>query len=183
MNLYLRLFWAILRALAEARISTRVGCRHRFRVWPTDIDAFGHMNNGRYLQIMDVARARWLWRTGVIPAMWRNGWKVALGGNLTRFRHPLKLMDRYDVTTRLVCWDRRWFYLEHVFYNTNGRFIAIGISRAAFRFAGRWLETRDVMAVVDKDAPSPPMPAYLKNWLEVEDAMSATALPDSRESR
>ena len=35
------------------------------RVWPTDLDMNVHMNNGRYLQIMDVARAEWMMRTGV----------------------------------------------------------------------------------------------------------------------
>jgi acyl-CoA thioesterase FadM len=182
MNLYLRLLLTALRALFESRLSTRTSCWQWFRVWPTDIDAFGHMNNGRYLQIMDVARLRWLVRTGTIRTMRRQKWTVALGGGLIRYRRPLRFWARYRVSTRLICWDDLWFYLEHAFYDRQQRRVAVGLSRAAFRGKGAWVDTDTVMDAVENGIPSPPMPAYLQTWLTAENAMfdAATDLPDAR---
>ena len=59
MNLYLRLLFVFLRNLYSDREHHSHSCESRFRVLPHDLDAFGHMNNGRYLQIMDVARTEW----------------------------------------------------------------------------------------------------------------------------
>lgn len=175
MNLYIRLLFTVLRALFEPKLSTRTECTQSFRVWPNDIDAFGHMNNGRYLQIMDVSRMRWLVRTGTVGAIRRRRWAVALGGNLTRYRHPLRLWRRYSVSTRLVCWDRRWFFLEHAFHDDQGRQVAIGISRAAFRGEGRWVPTAEVMNEVEAGIHSPPVPRHLKHWMRAEEAMSSAA--------
>ena len=175
MNLYLRLIATIIRSLFESRFSTRAGCHQWFRVWPSDIDAFGHMNNGRYQQVMDVARMRWLMRTGTVGVIRRQRWAVALGGNLTRFRRPLKLFARYRVSTRLLCWDDHWFYLEHAMHDRDSRPVAVGLSRAAFRGKGKWITTEAVMQEVEHGIPSPPMPDHLKTWLEAEDAMYGAA--------
>ena len=80
MNLYLRLILTWLRnRRSDARHYLHVA-RSRFRVLPHDLDAFGHMNNGRYLQIMDVARVEWMMQTGVAGEIRRQGWAPLLGG-------------------------------------------------------------------------------------------------------
>jgi acyl-ACP thioesterase len=65
MNLYFRLLRRLLSSLFEPAAHYTAPVESRFRVLPLDLDAFGHMNNGRYLQIMDVARTHWMIRTGV----------------------------------------------------------------------------------------------------------------------
>ena len=178
MNLYLRLVMTLLRSLFEPRMTTRQACTQRFRVWPNDIDAFGHMNNGRYLQIMDVARMRWLARTGTIRVAISRRWSMSLGGNLTRYRRSLRLFAHYSVSTRLICWDQRWFYLEHAVLDGGSRPVAVGISRAAFHGDGRWITADAVMDEVDHDARSPEMPPYLSDWLTVEHAAFKGAFDD-----
>ena len=165
----------VLRSWFEPRLSAQSSCSQWFRVWPSDIDAFGHMNNGRYLQIMDVARMRWLLRTGTIGAIRRQSWSVVLGGNLIRYRRSLRLLFRYRVSTRLLCWDDRWFFLEHAFHGASGDRFAVGIPRAAFRSNGSWLSTDAVVREVENGIQSPPMPAYLATWLNVEEAAFASA--------
>jgi acyl-CoA thioesterase FadM len=48
--------------------------RLAFRVLPTDLDIYRHMNNGRYLSIADVARFDMLRRTGLWEMLNRHGW-------------------------------------------------------------------------------------------------------------
>ena len=51
----------------------------------------------------------------------------------------------------------------------------VGISRAAFRANGSWLPTEAVVREVEDGIQSPPMPAYLATWLNVEEAAFASA--------
>ena len=171
MNLYVRILITWIRSLLEPRMSTRADCSQWFRVWPHDLDLFGHMNNGRFLQIMDVARLRWLLRTGTIDVIKSEGWSVALGGNLTRFRKPLRLLARYRVDSRLLCWDDRWFYLEHSFCASDGQVLAIGMSRAAFRHKRRWVKTEEVMERVDPGVRSMTLPDHIVDWMQAEEGL------------
>lgn len=171
MNLYLRLLWAIISSLSRKRHHYTKACVSRFRVLPHDLDAFGHMNNGRYLQIMDVARTEWMARTGVFSAIRRQRWAPILGGGFIRFRYSLRFLQRYRVRTRLLGWDKRWFYLEHTFIDGRERCVAAGVTRAALRSAGAWVETREVVDQIEPGAESPPIPSYVSEWVNLEDEM------------
>ena len=142
-----------------------------FRVWPHDLDAFGHMNNGRYLQIMDVSRAQWMAKTGVLTAMRQHRWSAVLGGNITRYRRSLKPFQSYSVQTSLVCWDDKWFFFKHLFIDKQNRCVAIGLSRAALRTACGWVDSHLVVGQVQPGAQSPAMPEYFKAWVSAEDIM------------
>ncbi len=169
MNLYLRLVLALLSGFRGPRLNYDAPSYKTFRVWPHDLDAFGHMNNGRYLQIMDVARTEWMARTGVLSTMWDHKWSAVLGGGLTRYRRSLKLMQKYQVRTQLMHWDERWFFFEHAFIDAHGRRVAIGISRAALRNAGDWVHTTDIVSAVAPHATNLTPPAYLENWLSLDE--------------
>ncbi len=175
MNLYLRLLLALWSGNRADHLQHNALFKKTFRVWPHDLDIFGHMNNGRYLQIMDVARAEWMVRTGVFASMRDQGWSALLGGGVTRFRRSLKLWQRYEVHTRLLCWDHRWFYFEHCFVDTLGHPIAVGASRAALRCAQGWVHTDKVVSHVAPGVSSPPAPAYLQQWLSLDKAMFSHA--------
>ena len=171
MNLYLRLMRTIVAAWFARRIHHLSPIRSRFRVWPLDLDAFGHMNNGRYLQIMDVARVQWMLQTGVASAIRRNRWAPLLGGGFIRFRRALRIGAAYHVQTRLLGWDAQWFFLEHTFIDDENRTVAVGISRAALRRRGAWVPTSEVANAVNPDATAPALPDYVTAWLNIEDAM------------
>jgi acyl-CoA thioesterase FadM len=171
MNLYLRLLWALLSSLPRDRLHYSSTAESAFRVLPHDLDAFGHMNNGRYLQIMDVARTEWMLRTGVFGAIRRQRWAPILGGGFVRFRFSLRLMQRYRVRTRLLGWDRRWFYLEHAFIDARERCVAKGVTRAALRASGAWVDAHEIAELVHPGAESPEIPAWVTDWMALEDAM------------
>jgi len=174
-NLYLRLLRSLLRGWLAPPISPFAVAESQFRVWLNDIDAFGHMNNGRYMQIMDAARVEWMVRCGVAAVMWRHRWGAIVGGGMMRYRHSLHVVQRYRVRTRLVFWDRRWFFLEHAFLDASDRCVAVGITRAALRDSGGWVDTARVVAAVQPDAEPPPQPAFLADWLAAEERIYADA--------
>lgn len=181
MNLYFRLLRAYLYGLIGGGIHHAEPAESRFRVWFNDLDAFGHMNNGRYLQIMDVARTEWMTRMGIVAAMRRNRWAALLGGGVVRFRHSLRVFQLYRVRTRLLYWDDRWFFLEHAFIDAADRCVAVGVTRAAMRGAGEWIPTGRIVEAVRPGAEPPAPPAYLRDWLEIEERVFETAAAHAAE--
>lgn len=171
MNLYLRLLVVMLRNLAREKLHFSHVAESRFRVLPHDLDAFGHMNNGRYLQIIDVARAEWMIQTGVASAIRQQRWSPILGGGFIRYRFSLGLLQYYRVRTRLLGWDHRWFYLEHAFIDGRERCVAVGVTRAAMRSRCSWIDAHEVAETVSPGAESPAVPGYVTAWLGLEDEM------------
>lgn len=171
MNLYVRLLLVWLRNLAAETRHFSHASQSRFRVLPHDLDAFGHMNNGRYLQIMDVARTEWMLQTGVATAIRKQRWSPILGGGVIRYRRSLRLMQNYGVRTRLLGWDQRWFYLEHSFADEQNRCAAVGVTRAGLRSQGSWVHADAVANQVHPGAESPTIPRHVFDWIELEEAM------------
>ena len=171
MNLYIRLFMVWVRNIAVAKQHYSHGTESRFRVLPHDLDAFGHMNNGRYLQIMDVARVEWMLQTQVAGAIRKNRWSPILGGGVIRYRHSLKFMQVYRVHTRLLGWDHRWFYLEHNFMDSRDRCVAVGVTRAGLRSSDDWVHADEVANYVHPGACSPTIPEHVGEWMQLEEAM------------
>lgn len=110
------------------------------RVHPGDLDFYRHVNNGTYLQMMDVARSNYLADLGALSALRERGWYPVVAASTMKYRRSLRLWERFTITTRLVGWDDRVVYLEQVFHRGDdlaargwvaGRFLARDGSRVA----------------------------------------------------
>ena len=62
----------------------------RMVVWPSDIDFYPEMNNGRHLTLMDLGRIDIAVRTGLFRLVHSKGWGFVAAGASVRFRHPLR---------------------------------------------------------------------------------------------
>ena len=63
--------------------------RLRMHVWPNDIDFNLHLNNARYLNIMDYARTHLLARTGLLEHVLRSRWQPMVGAVWMTYRRSL----------------------------------------------------------------------------------------------
>jgi acyl-CoA thioesterase FadM len=141
LKLFARSLPMLMRANRQPLVPATEAVATRFQVLPHDIDINRHLNNGRYLQLIDVNRAEWLIRTGMLEVIQRNRWKPILGSLAMNYRRELCLWERATVETRLVGWDQRWTYLEHRVTNEKSdRPVAFGIAKAGFRSQGRWVD-------------------------------------------
>ncbi|MGH9562494.1 MAG: acyl-CoA thioesterase, partial [Terracidiphilus sp.] len=86
-----------------------------FTVWPTDVDVLIHMNNGRYLTLMDLGRADAVARSGIRKAMKSRDWYTVVASEAIRFKESLPLFERFELRTRIVGWDDRSFYVRQQF--------------------------------------------------------------------
>ena len=148
----------LLSVLSEDRI--------RMRVWPNDIDFNLHMNNGRYLNVMDYGRTHLLARTRLLEHILRARWTPLVGAVWMTYRRSLPLFSAFWLSSRLVCWDERWFYLEQTFTGRDG-LAAMGWVKGILRNADGNVEPQKVLERVAPGVVSPPMPEAIAAWNEL----------------
>ena len=83
------------------------------RVHLGEIDIFMHLNNGKYLSIMDMGRLDMMMRSGAWQAMRDRGWSGVVSAETVSFRKSLKLWQRYTLETKVCGIDERTVFFEH----------------------------------------------------------------------
>jgi acyl-CoA thioesterase FadM len=176
MNLIFRLVYTALAALGRKRLGTLDESVVRLTVLPADLDVNGHMNNGRYLTLMDLGRVDLLIRLGIVRAMRINRWSGVVASVAVSFRRALNPLQRYDVTSRLLCWDERWFFMEQRF-TRGGELAAYAIVKIQFSSRAGRLRPQQVIGATGSDVESPPVPQAVLEWQDAENRLVAGGQP------
>jgi acyl-CoA thioesterase FadM len=176
MNLIFRLLWVALASLRRPRLGPLDESVLRLTVLPTDLDLNGHLNNGRYLTLMDLGRVDLLLRTGVVTAMRRNRWSGVVASVTVSFRRALNPFQRYELRTRLIGWDERWFFMEQRF-TRGGHLCAYALVKVQFAARGRRVAPREMAEAIHPGATSPPLPQAVRDWQDAEDRLVAGREP------
>lgn len=159
MNLYLRLLYTIFISWRQGPSALTEEHVLRFRTWPHDLDVNLHMNNGRYLTLMDLGRTQLMIRLGFAGRILKSGWMPVVGTAHLRFRRSLKPWRTFELRTRVVAWDEKWFFLEQGFY-CRGELMATGLVKGLFRRKGGTVPTAEILRNArGGDAPPGPIPA------------------------
>jgi YbgC/YbaW family acyl-CoA thioester hydrolase len=155
----------------------------RTRVRPGDLDFYLHVNNGVYLQMMDIARSNLLADLGAVPLMRRTGWYPVVAASTMTYHRSLRLGDQVEITTRVVGWDPRVVYLEQVF-RRRGELSARGLVAGRFlaRGGGR-VPAPDVIALLDPELESPDLPDDVATWARALDVAHRAPTPSGTPTR
>ena len=168
MNLYIRLWVVLVKALLRERIRNATDASVvSLRVWPTDLDLAGHVNNGRYATIMDLGRLDLLVRRGLLGSLIRHRWRPLVGSSVLRFEKSLGPFARYDLHTRLVCWDDKWFFFEQLF-EKRGEVCVRALVKTVVKSPAGTVRPSDVLRSAGVEALSPPMPPAVVAWMELD---------------
>jgi acyl-CoA thioesterase FadM len=170
MNLLVRLIRVLISSLFRTRLDILDVSMVSFRVWPNDLDFNGHMNNGRYLTLMDLGRIDLILRVGLGKYVLTGKWMPIVASAKIRFRRSLGPFKKYQLHTRLLCWDDKWFIVEQRFM-VKDRSVAIAYVKALFRDRNGNIAPSDVLLTLGHNSPSPPMPESVQLWLEAEGHM------------
>jgi len=150
------------------------------RVWPNDVDFNFHLNNARFLSVMDYGRIHLLARVGLLTPILKARWAPVVGAVWITYRRSLPLWARYRLTTHLVCWDERWFYMEQNFTGAEG-LAAVGWVKGALVDKRGVVAPQRIMDLIQPGILSPPLPEAIQtlNGLTREKLQSATDAPNS----
>lgn len=178
MNLWLRLLWLLLTSPLRRRLALPAETSVlTFRVLPHDLDPSMHMNNGRYLAIMDLGRIDLLIRSGLGKAVWRNGWTPVANAAIIRFRRELRLFQRYRLETQILSWSEQTVILAQTFTFAGGDRDGQVAARAIFKGAiydrngRRYVPVADMMKIIDVMAESPAPTAEAEAFLAADRTM------------
>ena len=131
MNLYFRLIWIIARSFFKPRVDFADKISLILHILPNDLDINRHLNNGRYLTLLDLASIEFFLRSGVLKRAIRKGFRPMLGGLIVTYRKSLSLFERCTLTLQLEAWDERWNYFGFEFRNSDGHLAAAGYFKGA----------------------------------------------------
>lgn len=161
MNLYLRFIIVFIRALFKPRMAMLDTSVLHFHVLPNDLDLNRHMNNGRYLSIMDLGRIDLIARIGLFSLARKKGWLPVVGTVHMRYRRPLKLFQAFELHTRLVYWDDKWVFIEQRLVS-RGKICALGTVQGLIRAKDGNVPTSFLMQELGLDQTRPAMPDDIK---------------------
>ena len=168
MNLYLRLFWALLRSARLQTIEPGDWIERRLRVLPNDLDINGHMNNGRYLTIVDLMLVEYFVRSGFAKAMLKAGWRPMSGGAFITYRKGLKPWQRYRIRFTLAGADASWNYMRFEFLREDGTLCAAGYMKGAAVCRDGLVPNQRSYAKLGRDFQPGELPRPVQHWLAAE---------------
>lgn len=133
------------------------------RIWPQDLDTNFHVNNGRYLTLMDLGRSDFMYRSGIGPASVKNRWRPMLTGLSARYRHSLGPFQKYRMETELVGWTERSLFMEHRVIplsgpHKDGVAVEAVVRAVVLRRDNTKVPASELLAGLSLPAESPPLP-------------------------
>ena len=182
MNLWLRLLWVVLAGYWGARLKLpQEASRLSFRVWLHDLDPFGHMNNGRYLTIMDLGRTDMMVRSGLARAAYTQRWTPIASAIVIRFRREMLPFQKFHLVTRILWWDDKQSVIEQLFILDGGKHDGHVAAQAMFkgglydRAARQFVPVARLMEAAGFNGESPPMSDAVAAYLKTDDEMKREA--------
>ena len=143
----------------------------RLRVTPADLDLYLHVNNGTYLQMMDIGRSNYIADVGGFGRLREKGWYPVVAASTMTYRRSLRLGDPVEITTRVLGWDERVAYLEQVF-TRRGERCARGVVAGRFltRGSGERVPAPQVVELLAGGPLDPPaLPEDVAGWARALD--------------
>ena len=164
MILFFRVAILIVKNLLRRRIQIRGESVIRLRVWPTDMDLNFHLNDGRYVSLSGLGRVDLMHRTGLLRRALKRGWYPVVGSVVIRYRREIRAFEKFELHSRILGWDEKWFYFEHRF-EKGGDVAALAYARGVMRTRGGAVPPADVLALIEWSEPSPELPDIAGKFL------------------
>lgn len=134
---------------------------------PVDIDAFAEMNNGRILTLFDLGRFALSIRVGLFDVLKQQNWGLVVAGSTVRYRARITTFQRFEMRTRFLGWDDKFFYLEQAMWRgdtcCNHALLRTGVTAK-----GRLAPVGDVARALGVEGDSPGLPAWAQAWAEAD---------------
>lgn len=176
MNLWFRLIWALLRAWRLPTINPGEVIERRLRVWPGDLDINGHMNNGRYLTIIDLMLVEYFVRSGFARVMAKAGWRPMSGGAVISYRKGLQPGQGYRLRFSLAGANEAWNFMRFEFLREDGTLCAAGYMKGAAVARTGLVPNRESYGRLGLRFEPGELPAAVQHWLCAERALVADAV-------
>lgn len=134
-----------------------------FRVGLRDIDFNMHINNARYMVLMEKARWDHPVQTNSWDMMLKNKLNFIVAGIEMGYIREIRLFKKFNVETTYMGWDDKYFYLEQRFV-ADGKIHAYGLVKAVFMQNGKLAVPAKVAEQLNLGTPAEPLPEHMELW-------------------
>lgn len=158
--------WRRAKSLPKMAIDATHVSSHR--CWPQDIDMWMELNNGRTLTIYDLGRIPMAVRIGLMDALKREKLGLTVAGSVVRYRRRIRPFEKFEMRSRGLFWDDKFFYVEQSIWKLNGECANHAVFRTAVTDKNGIVSPSKVAAAMGHNDPSPQPPVWIQHWLEAE---------------
>ena len=113
------LFWVLMLKIAStfrSKIKITDSALFPSICWTTDIHYSGNMYNARYLRELDNARHDFGFRSGLTDYILSiKGGTAVVQASTILYQRPIKFLQSYTITTRIIWFDEKALYFEQCF--------------------------------------------------------------------
>jgi len=164
---YLKLSATLLRARFSSKLVLEDTGSLPCRVGITDIDPFRELNHARQIAYLEMARWDYSWRVGFVQLMHKRGWGFSVGGISIRYRRRLTLLQKFEVTTQLICHDGRWVYLLQEIIR-DGQIYSSALVKAGAVSTTGLVPAIELAKALGRPDWNPQMPTWVSAWIDAE---------------
>ena len=168
MNLTFRLLLLTLRVRLSPRrrLSLWDESRTPFRVTLTDLDPLRHVNNGKYLSLLDLGRFELMLRSGAWRTFGEHWWYPVVAAQTITYKRSLTLGQRFELRSRVLGVDERAVYMEQTFVR-HGDVVARAVVQARFlRRTGGTVQPDELLAAVGGSPRDLTLPGWVTAWAD-----------------
>ncbi len=165
---FIRMFWQLYKHRNDPALPL-TGCHVSYHYClPWDIDLWMELNNGRTLTLYDLGRIPLARRVGLLGLLRKKRWGLTMAGATVRYRRRIRTFERIEMRSRAIGWDARFLYLEQSMWLKSGECANHIVYRSAITGAKGIVPPAEALTAMGKDATSPPLPGWVRTWLEAE---------------
>jgi acyl-CoA thioesterase FadM len=165
---YLRLLGTLIKARFGSSLKINEESVLKIRVFLGDIDIYPELNNGRHLTLMDLGRLDLAQRTGLLRVVHREKWGFVVAGASVRYRNRLKTFNRFQLHTRIVGIDDRWFYFHQTTIR-KGNIHSSALVRAGITSKQGLVPVKRVLEAMGISDWDPGLPKWVEAWSEADE--------------
>jgi len=164
MNLYFRLILLLLKIKRNKQYKGLLDTSAiEFKVMPSDCDINMHLTNSRYLAFMDLARTWMTEEIGLFKVVMKRRWFPIVNATAITYIRDIKPFESFKVSTQLVGWDHKYFYIEQKFTTDRGLH-AIAYVRGVFKSKKGIVSVEDMLAAADFTGSAPVLSEEIEHW-------------------
>ena len=139
---------------------------------PNDLDINRHLNNGRYLTLLDLGSIDLFFRSGVLLRAIRSGFRPMIGGLIVTYRKGMSVFERCQLTMQLKAWDDRWNYFKFEFRKSDGQLSAAGYFKGALVSKNGLVPNNVADDIFGYNRGPCNLPEAVENWIRAERLIS-----------
>ena len=116
---------------------------------------------------MELGRRDYSLRVGFVDLMRKNKWGIAVGGASIRYRRRIPFLQKFTLTTSMLCHDQRWFYFlqeTHI----GEKICSSALIKAGVTSKDGLVAAAEVAAAMGNDEWGEEIPHWVQAWIDAE---------------